>query len=313
MIVMPSRSARSSLLPVLASLALLVTGCSAAGADDGVEVAVTAYPLQYIAERVAGEAATVTSVAPAGTEPHDLELSPTGVSTLIGADVVLMLSGFQAAVDDTIGEAGEATLVVDAAESADLLAVEEHDHDHEGEEEHEHGGVDPHFWLDPMRVASVADALAEALGTADPDGAATYETNADALRSDLETLQGEFDAGLSDCTDRTFVTSHEAFGYLADAFDLTQVGISGLDPEAEPSPARVAEVLQQARDEGVTTIFTQPGGLTAGADTLASELGVTLATLDPIELAPAGSDGNDDYLDAMRANLAALHEGLRCS
>jgi zinc transport system substrate-binding protein len=313
---------RTRVLAPVAALALLA-GCSAAADDGDVEIAVTAYPLQFIAERVAGDAASVTNVAPAGTEPHDLELSPSAVRTLLGADAVLMLSGFQAAVDDTMGEVSAETLVVDAAEFADLLEEShEHegghdDHEHEeghedhedGHEGHDHGGVDPHFWLDPLRVADVADALAEALAAAHPDDAATFEANAGALRSELEGLEGEFATGLADCTERAFVTSHEAFGYLADAFDLTQIGISGIDPEAEPSPARVAEVLQEAREAGVTTIFTQPGGLTAGADTVAEELGVTLATLDPIELEPEGSD----YLTAMRANLAALHEGLQCS
>ena len=312
MIVVVSRRAR--LFPLLPALALVAAGCSAPAGDGEVEIAVTAYPLQFIAERVAGDAATVTNVAPAGTEPHDLELSPSGVATIVGADAVLMLSGFQAAVDDTIGEVSEATIVVDAADSADLLEAAHEDEgaeDHAGEEghEHDHGGVDPHFWLDPLRVAAVAEAFATALGEADPDGASTYEANAASLRTELETLEGEFASGLAGCADRTFVTSHEAFGYLADAFDLTQIGIGGIDPEAEPSPARVAEVLREARDEGVTTIFTQPGGLTAGADTVAEELGVTLATLDPIELEPEGSD----YLAAMRANLAALHEGLQCT
>lgn len=307
---MTSRRVLAALL--LPGLALAATGCSAGQDDGGVEIAVTAYPLQFIAERVAGDAATVTNVAPAGTEPHDLELSPSGVATILGADAVLMLSGFQAAVDDAIGEIDGAggPAVVDAADSADLLATEDdHDHEHEDGDEHDHGGVDPHFWLDPMRVAAVAHALAAALAESDPDNAATYEANAAELRTELDTLEGEFSEGLAECVERTFVTSHEAFGYLADAFDLTQIGISGLDPEAEPSPARVAEVLQEASDAGVTTIFTQPGGLTAGADTVAAELGVTLATLDPIELTPEGSD----YLGAMRNNLSALHEGLQCS
>lgn len=308
MIVVTSR--RTATLLLLPALALAAAGCSADDDDDGgVEIAVTAYPLQFIAEQVAGDVASVTNVAPAGAEPHDLELSPSGVATILHSDVVLMLSGFQAAVDDTIEEVDAGTVVLDAADHADLLTGGQHDHEHEGEHEHDHGGLDPHFWLDPMRTADVADALAVTLATTDPDNAETYQANSAALREDLQTLDGELADGLAECTDRTFVTSHEAFGYLADAFDLTQVGISGLDPEAEPSPARVAEVLRQAREEGVTTIFTQPGGLTGGADAVAAELGVTLATLDPIELEPQDSD----YLGAMRANLAALREGLRCS
>lgn len=309
-------------LPLLLLPAVTVglIGCSADdGAASGIDVVVTAYPMQFIAERVAGDAATVTSVAPAGTEPHDLELSPSGVAALTSADVVLMLSGFQAAVDDAVGEVGASTVGVDAADSAHLLtAEEEHEHgdsadldDEHAEDEHDHGGVDPHFWLDPMRVADVADALAASLGESDPDNSATYEQNAADLRRDLEQLDGEMSDGLATCTERSFVTSHEAFGYLAAAYDLEQIGISGLDPEAEPSPARIAEVLQEARDAGVSTVFNEPGGIVAGAQDVADELGVTLATLNPVELAPSEELGSD-YLGAMRLNLAALQEGLAC-
>lgn len=311
-VVRTSRSIPALLLP---ALALGLVGCSADD-DGGTDVVVTAYPLQFIAERVAGDAATVTSVAPAGTEPHDLELSPSGVATLTTADVVLMLSGFQAAVDDAITEVGADTVVVDAADSADLLTTEEEHHDDETAEEdhadHDHGGLDPHFWLDPMRVADVADALAASLGESDPEHASTYEQNAADLRGDLEQLDGEMSDGLAGCTERSFVTSHEAFGYLAAAYDLEQIGISGLDPEAEPSPARIAQVLQQARDAGATTVFNEPGGVVAGAQDVADELGVSLATLNPIELAP-GEELGSDYLGAMTMNLAALQQGLQCS
>lgn len=316
------------LLPalLLPALAAGLVGCSTDdGGGSGLDVVVTAYPMQFIAERVAGDTATVTSVAPAGTEPHDIELSPSGVASLTSADVVLMLSGFQAAVDDAVTEVGESTVVVDAADSANLMTTEEeHEHgdsagleddhadDEHADEEHDHGGVDPHFWLDPMRVADVGDALADALEDSDPDNATTYEANAAALRTDLEMLDGELSDGLATCADRSFVTSHEAFGYLADAFDLEQIGISGIDPEAEPSPARIAEVLTEARDAGVTTVFNEPGGVVAGAQDVADELGVTLATLNPIELAPTEELGSD-YLGAMRFNLTALQEGLECS
>lgn len=302
-------------LTLAAILAVGVSGCADDGGGEGLEVVVTAYPMQFVAERVVGEAGTVTTVAPSGTEPHDLELSPSAVATIAGADAVLYLSGFQAAVDNTLAEVGDGLLLVDAADHARLLTDEHGDEDHDGEgheadehEGHDHGGVDPHFWLDPLRLADVADALAAALSADDPGSAETFGANAAALRGDLEGLDEQMRTGLAGCADRSFVTSHEAFGYLAEAYDLTQIGISGIDPEAEPSPARVAEVLTEARDAGVTTVFTQPGGLTAGADVVADELGVTLATLDPIELEPA----EGDYLDAMAANLEALREGLSC-
>lgn len=335
---MRSRHLLATLL--LPTVTLGMTACAAGddgdpgagGGGAGPEVVVSAYPLQFIAEHVVGDAGTVTSVAPAGTEPHDLELSPSGVASLTSADVVLYLSDFQAAVDDAVAEAGSGTVVLDAAEWADLLTTEEEHGDEEHAEEdehaedehaedehaeedeehgHDHGGVDPHFWLDPARVADVADGLAAALAETDPNSADVYTANASALRAELEQLDSELAEGLSSCEQRSFVTSHEAFGYLAEAFELEQIGISGLDPEAEPSPARIADVLADAREAGVTTVFNEPGGIVAGAEEIAAELGVTLATLNPIELEPSEELGSD-YLGAMRTNLDALREGLMC-
>lgn len=300
-------------------------GSSGGTADGGPTVVVTSYSMQYLAERVAGDAADVVNLAPAGTEPHDLELAPASVARLTSAEVVLTVGGFQAAVDDAVAQGGDDQTVVDATDVVDLLtsgadghdaddpsddAPEDGTGDERGSEDrgHDHGGVDPHFWLDPQRLADVGDAFAAAMADVDPDAATTYTANAASLRADLDALDEQMSDGLADCADRSFVTSHQSFAYLADAFDLHQIGISGIDPEGEPSPARVAQVLTQARDDGVTTVFTQPGGLTAGADVVADELGVTLATLDPVELQPRGSD----YRGAMEANLAALQEGLGC-
>jgi zinc transport system substrate-binding protein len=113
---------------------------------------------------------------------------------------------------------------------------------------------------------------------------------------------------LSRCDRREFVTSHEAFGYLANRFNLEQVGISGIDPEQEPSAQRLKEVSNLVRSKGITTIFFEsllPPDL---AETVARETGATTAQLDPIESPPEGGD----YLSAMRSNLAELRKALNC-
>jgi zinc transport system substrate-binding protein len=203
----------------------------------------------------------------------------------------------------------------DAGQAADLVPTAEEDA-HEGEtaEEHAHedGAVDPHFWLDPVRLASVGDALADRLTEADPDGAATYEQNAAALRTDLEALDAEMQAGLAGCAVGTLVTGHDAFGYLGDRYGLEVVGISGLSPSAEPSPAAQAEIAELVRERGITTVYTETLVDPAVAETVASEAGVRTAVLDPIEGLTDESAGSD-YLEVMRANLATLQEGQSCS
>jgi zinc transport system substrate-binding protein len=320
---------------VLGAGSLLVSGCApadtAAGAarsTEAVQVLASFYPLQYVAERVGGDAVDVASLTPPGTEPHDVELSPRQVRAVGEADLVLYLSGFQSAVDEAV-EAREPAHVLDAADAAELVdggdhAEEEHaageEHadadDHAAEEadaapaEEEHADVDPHFWLDPQRLAALAGPVAEALSEIDPDHATAFADAAADLEAELGDLHTAYASGLASCERRVVVTAHEAFGYLTRAYDLEQVGISGLDPEAEPSPARLREIGDVVRAEGVTTIFTETLVDPEVAETLAADLGVTTAVLDPVE---SLTEPDSDYRAVMEANLVALREGLGCS
>lgn len=310
--------------------------------DAEVSALASFYPLQYVTEQVGGDRVDVSSLTPAGAEPHDLELSPNAVAGLSTADVVVYLSGFQPAVDEAVEQTSPAR-VVDAAMHADLETVGPHTHDGEtaepahsdeatnddhaddaahtdettADEEHSaddgHGhaaGADPHFWLDPLRMGEVAADVAAALTAADPDGAAAYAANAERVQAEMAALDTELHEGLATCESRTIVVSHEAFGYLTQTYGLEQVGIAGLDPDTEPSPARLAEIADVVRSEGVSTIFTESLVSSRVAETLATDLGVAVAVLDPVE---GLVDETKDYPQLMRENLAALQEALSCA
>ncbi|TRW45415.1 zinc ABC transporter substrate-binding protein [Georgenia yuyongxinii] len=310
---------------VVAAVAAVAAGgilaaCSpGAGAQPGaapLDVLTTVYPLQYVAERVGGPDVSTTSLTPPGVDAHALELAPHDVAQLDAAGLVLYLSGFQAAVDDAVEQTTPdhvldvATLPGVAAHlqgAADAGHAEQaHDHGHG----HDHGGADPHFWLDPTLLASVADGVAAELAAADPAHAADYRTRAENLAVELTALDEEFSAALEVCESRTLVVAHAAYGFLGERYDLTQVGVSGLDPESEPSPARLAEIADVVRQEGVTTIFAERLVNPAVAETLAGEVGVEVAVLDPLD---GRLDQTKDYQEIMRDNLQALREGLRCA
>lgn len=300
------------------ALATTLAACSgtgsgsgdAPGSDGEATVLASFYALQYVAERVGGEHVSVESLTPAGAEPHDLELAPADVARLGDAAVVLYLSGFQAAVDDAVAQTSPEH-VVDAGAHAEPTGSDDHAEEGEGADDHaEDGGADPHFWLDPARLAEVAGDVATELAAADPDHAADYRANAETLVAELDELDQELAAGLAQCEIRTIVVAHEAYGYLADAYDLEQVGLSGIDPDTEPSPARLAEIGDVVRAEGVTTIFTESLVNPKVAQTLAADLGVGTAVLDPLE---GLADEDKDYQQVMRENLAVLTEALRCA
>lgn len=304
-----------------ATTALLALGAAAgcstggpAGADpQRVDVVAAFYPLQFVAERVGGDAVRVTNLAKPGAEPHDLELSPRQVGQVTEAELIVYLKGFQPAVDEAIAQDDDAP-VFDVASVQPLMDASAGGHNHEGDEEGEEGhghAKDPHVWLDPIRLATIGDKLAQQLGTVDEKHAADYTARAATLRADLTTLDGEFTKGLTTCQRREIVTSHTAFGYLADRYHLDQVGITGLSPDVEPSPQRLAQVIEEAKEHQASTIFFEALVSPKVAETIAGQVGAKTAVLDPIEGLAAGSDA--DYFSVMRTNLQTLRTALSCS
>lgn len=313
-----ARGALAAALLVAAATALSAcTGSTVgtlAGAPAGtVRVLASFYPLQLVAQQVGGDRVRVDSLTPPGAEPHDVELSPAQVSAVETADLVVYLSGFQAAVDDAVQQV-RPRHVLDAATHAGLLDL--------GTEQASEGtaplgvpgaaasSLDPHFWLDPSRMPALVEDVATALAQVDPAGAAQYHAAATRLSARFTDLDAAYTAGLADCRRHVLVTSHEAFGYLALRYHLQQVGISGLDPETEPSPARLAQVGDVVRREGVTTIFFETLASPKVARTLASDLGVQATVLDPLE---SVTGPGVDYFSVAQTNLSTLRSALGCA
>lgn len=277
------------------------------------------YPLQYLTEKIGGDLVSVESLTPPGAEPHDLELSNQKVQQLSQAGAVVYLKGFQSAVDKAV-ELNAPKTVIDVSTSVDLVDAKKHESEldvaDDGEKteeahehEHEHGSTDPHFWLDPTRMASAATQIGDALAQADPTNAETYKKNAASMKSQMEALSKKLVDGTAKCQHKEFVTSHEAFGYLADRTGLTQLGLSGLDPDSTPSPARLKQISDAVKAKGITTIFTEELLSPKVAETLAKDLGITTAVLDPIE---SQADDSKDYEAVMNENLEALQKALSC-
>lgn len=303
----PRRATLASVAAALGAAATLgIAACAPADDDARHEVVAAFYPLQFVAERVGGAHVDVTSLTPPGGESHDLELSPSAVAGLGEADLVVYLSGFQAATDAAVA-ATDPAHTVDAAGAAALAVAP----DGVDPGDSTTGSLDPHFWLDPTRLAAVAHQVADALAEIDPAHAAEFADAADALAADLDALDAELAAGLAPCRGATLVASHEAFGYLAERYGLHQVGLAGIDPEVEPSPARLRDVAATVRDEGVRTLYFEVLTSPKVTQALADELGVGTAVLDPVEGRAEGDER--DYLDLMRANLDALTSGLVCA
>jgi zinc transport system substrate-binding protein len=285
-------------LALAGALAAALSGCATGGAGNGGRplVAVAAYPFAWLLRQVGGPDVQVVDLVKGGAEPHDVELGPRQVAQVQASDLVVGLKGFQPALDDA---------VEDRASLLDLGPVM-------GERKASDGlggrpALDPHVWLDPSRMAAAATAIGERLATVTPARAAVFRQRAATTRARLLQLDAAFRTGLAGCAVRDLVTGHAAFGYLATRYGLHQVGVTGTDPEGEPSPARVADVVRYARDAHVRTVFVAPGE-PGTAQTVASELGTGTTPLDTLEAERPG----EDYVSAMQSDLTALRTGLGC-
>ena len=298
----------------LAAGSVALAGCAAADTaspgSGALPVVASFYPLQLAAEQVGGAHVRVTNLTRAGAEPHDLELTPRDVAEVSRAGLVVFEKGLQPAVDEAVAaEAADRGLDVAPAAKLDLTftPVEAGDPRPSGDRV-----TDPHFWLDPVRYAAVARAVADRLGTVDPAHRADYAARATAFTARLAALDGEFRRGLAHCASTSIVTSHNAFGYLARRYGMSQVGITGLSPEAEPEAATLARVATYVKEHHVSTVYAETLVSPAIADTVARETGARVVTLDPLEGLTSSSAGAD-YFAVMRSNLAALRAGQGCS
>jgi len=310
---------RLALGAAILATVLATAGCGAStpsGDGDKPHVVTSFYPLQFATERIAGGALDVSVLTKPGAEPHDLEVTPQDLARMTRASLVVYSKGFQPAVDEAVEQVDpDRVLDVSAAAKLSLTPAAEEGHADESAEEHAehaHEGADPHFWLDPQRYASVAEAIGARLAELEPDRAATLNENTQDFVDELTRLDAEFTSGLKSCSIRALVTSHSAFTYLAERYGFEQHGIAGISPEAEPSAAGLAAIAQLVRDHDVTTIYQETLVEPHFAQTLAASTGTTVATLDPLEGITDASAGKD-YFEVMRSNLATLKQGQDCS
>lgn len=319
----------------LCAALLALVGCGQTPQENQgkLQVVTTVYPVYDVVKKVAGDHADVTLLVPPGAEPHDWEPTASDLKK-IGQAKVFFYNGAGLEPTDQIlkKEITRDAMVVELSHGLDLLKAEDHDdddhdHDHDADHHdedhhdedhhaeghhhhHHHGGVDPHVWLDPQNVMKEAAAVADALAKADPAHADAYRANAKKYQEELAALDKDMDAALSSLANKNLVVSHEAFGYLAARYGLTQVGIMGVDADAEPTPERMAQLIEFIREHDVRTIYSEELVNPRLADAIAAETGAVVRVLNPIEgLTVAQEKTGYDYIKLQRENLATLTAG----
>ena len=288
-------------------LVLLIGGRSDEPDDTGkLHVVASFYPLAFFSEQIGGNLAQVTNITPAGAQAHDYEPTARDIARIERARVLVLngvgLEAWGERVRKNLEE--KSTVIVIAGEGLAAKTVEE-----EGKEI-----IDPHVWLAPPLAQQMVDRIATGFAIADPANAAAYRANAGALTAKLAALDQRYRDGLAACVQSSILTSHTAFGYLAAAYGFEQVALTGLSPDAEPSPQQLAALADFARERDIGYIFFETLVSPKLAQTIAREVGAQTLVLNPLEgLTDDELAEGKDYVTEMDANLANLQLALQCT
>jgi zinc transport system substrate-binding protein len=274
--------------------------------NEKITVVASFYPLYEFASRVGGDRAQVSSLVPAGTEPHDWEPAPQDRQRVQSA-TMLVING--AGFESWAG-AMEARLVIDTSEGIEPEheeEIEEDEHGHEGE-------VNPHIWLDPVLAKHQVEKIRDAMIAADPENAGYYNQNAAEFIAELDQLDAFAKLELGDCEKSDFVAFHDAFAHFAERYGLTQHSIHGMSPEGEVLPQRIEQVIALANQLGISVIYSEDLIDSRLAETIAGEIpGGRVLVLSPIEgIDREEQDAGVGYIDKMRENVVNLRVGLEC-
>lgn len=306
MVLMFLKRSCAALAAIVLPLVPALAGCGSEHASDGrAQVVASMYPLQWLTQQVGGDRVDVTDLVAPGQEPHDVDLTPRQVAQVGRAALVVYERGMATSVDNAITAApARRSLDVSTTVTMQRLGTAAED----GESA---SSLDPHVWLDPTNMQRMAAAIADLLEGVDPAHAGDYRDNLKALDQTLGGLDRQYRSGLASCQRTQFVTSHAAFGYLARRYHLVQIPVSGISPDEEPAPSRIAAVQRLARQYHVTTIFTETLASPALARSIAGDLHLATAVLDPVE-GITGDSAGTDYPSVMRSNLTALRTANGC-
>lgn len=318
---------RIKLTGILSAAALVLVGCGTSGnsgsgvSEDGVKVVTTFYPMYDFAKNVVGDNGEVSVLLDAGQESHGYEPTPQDIAAIADADVFIYNSDEMETWVPSVLESIESSdvIVVEAAEDIALFELDEDaatEEEHSDEEGHEEGedahSVDPHVWLDPVYAQEEVDAILAGMLEADEANKESYEANAAAFKEELAALDEAYRTAFEGAENRTFVVQHAAFGYIARRYELTEVAVSDVSSDAEPNPAKLAELQQFMIDNQITTVYYSDSASSKTAETLAEETGAALEVLSPLEgITDEDQEAGKDYLSVMEDNLTALKKVIQ--
>jgi zinc transport system substrate-binding protein len=304
----------------LAALLFLLLPSPEVHSQPKLKVVASLFPLYEFAREVGGNRSEVTLLLPPGAEAHSWEPKPGEIARIAKADVFVYLEASMEPWVDKVLKAtrGRGIRVVEASHGLNLLKAELHEKEH-GKPGHSHGhshgeNLDPHIWLDFHLDPEIVEAIARAFAEKDPAHQSTYMKNGELYQGRMKDLDRKYATSLTTCRHRQMILGgHAAFAYLAKRYGLDQISLSGVSPNAEPTPKRMAEVIEVTRKAGIRYIF--PEGMVNAklAQALAREAGVSILVLNPgANSTQQQAKDKVTFIELMERNLKNLKKGLEC-
>jgi zinc transport system substrate-binding protein len=283
-----------------------------AGSNGKLQVITSFRPITLLVLPVAGDYASVTQILPPGAEPHEYEPTPNDAMALAKGKILFYDGPFMEPWAEKLADSTNPDIIhapfIDAIPASVLAQMKSEHADFPNPDQ------DPHLWLSPQLAEYYVPYIAQQLAAADPANATSYQKNADAFEARLRKLDAEYTTGFSNCTTRTFLTSHSFLNYQAAAYNLTALSITGLSPDAEPSVQQMAAILDESKAANVQGVIAETGEVQALSQSIASELGLPLYPYTTMEILPTGplNAGDNDYITIMENNLQQMRQVLKC-
>lgn len=319
-------------MSVLVLFLVLFCGCTInpaapAAENNKVTVYTSFYTMYDFTLKLAGDKVNLVNMVPSGMEPHDWEPSPKDIAGLSRADLFIYngagMEGWAERVLDSIADAP--LIAIETSRNIQLEKAEHFHEDHEETldqaEEHDETKVkashanlefDPHVWLNPMNAKLQMEAIRDGLMQVDPQNSGFYQERFVEYANRLEALDQAFRSAAESFTRKEIVVSHEAYGYLCHAYGLEQLAIEGISSESEPTPAKMAEIIDFVREHQVKVIFFEELASPKVAEAIARETGARTALLNPLEgLGEESLKAGKEYFSVMEENLEALKQALQ--
>ena len=302
---------RTILVLMTSVLALVLAACGQKESQTGkgMKIVTSFYPIYAMVREVSGDLNDVRMIQ-SSSGIHSFEPSANDIAAIYDADVFVYhshtLESWAGSLDPSLQKSK--VKVLEASEGMTLERVPGLEDMQAGDGIDEKTLYDPHTWLDPEKVAEEAQIIADKLSELDSANKDTYQKNAQSFSAKAHDLTKKYQPIFEKANQKTFVTQHTAFSYLAKRFGLNQLGIAGISPDQEPSPRQLTEIQEFVKTYKVKTIFTESNASSKVADTLVKSTGVGLKTLNPLEADP---QNDKSYLENLEENMAILAEELK--